>query len=194
MIWSYAGAIPLVKRSPASKGLPHMKIAAAFAFATLATSAMAAAPQPSKPVSSSFFTGRWYEIARTDNSRQRGCEAPTYEFAPRKDGGQIGFVLNCRKGSPTGKLEATNGSVRLPTDGARNKFRISVYGGAIKQEYWVLDRADDLSWAIMATPGGNYVWLLARKPKLDTGLKTQLMTRIKAMGYDAAKIVQPRHG
>jgi apolipoprotein D and lipocalin family protein len=56
----------------------------------------------------------------------------------------------------------------------------------------VLDRADDLSWAIMATPGGNYVWLLSRKPSLDDGLKAQLMARIKGLGYDLNKIVLPR--
>ena len=171
-----------------------MKIAAVLALAILASPALASAPQPTKALSGSFFTGRWYEIARTENARQRGCEAPFYEFQSQKDGGQVGFVMSCRKGSPSGKVEATNGSVRLPTDNLRNKFRISVFGGAIKQEYWILDRADDLSWAIMATPGGNYVWLLARKPKLDNGLKTQLMTRIKGLGYDAAKIIQPRHG
>lgn len=160
----------------------------------LSTSAQAAAPQPAKPLAATFFTGRWYEIARTENARQRGCEATTYEFAPRKAGGQTDFVLSCRKGSPTGKLESTNASVRVPTDARRNKFRVSLLGGAIKQEYWVIDRADDLSWAIMATPGGNYVWILARKPNLDKGLKNQLMTRVAAMGYDASKIVQPRHG
>jgi len=167
---------------------------AVLATPVLATPALAAAPQPAKPIAATFFTGRWYEIARTENARQRGCEATTYDFQPQKSGGQTDFVLSCRKGSPTGKLESSNASVRVPTDAARNKFRVSLLGGAIKQEYWVLDRADDLSWAIMATPGGNYVWILARKPNLDKGLKTQLMTRVKAMGYDASKIVQPRHG
>ena len=168
--------------------------AAALALAVIATPAVAAAPQPAKPVAATFFTGRWYEIARTENARQRGCEATTYDFQPQKSGTPTAFVLSCRKGSPTGKLESTNASVRVPTDPGRNKFRVTLLGGAIKQEYWVLDRADDLSWAIMATPGGNYVWILARKPNLDKALKTQLMTRVKAMGYDASKIVQPRHG
>lgn len=152
----------------------------------------AAAPQPTKPVGMNFFTGRWYEIARTDNARQKDCEAPTYDFLPRK-AENVGFVLTCRRGSPVGKAESMNVSIRVPTDQMRNKFRLSAMGGVLKQEYWVLDRADDLSWAIMATPGGNYVWLLARKPVIDGGLKTQLMSRMKAMGYDPAKIVLPKH-
>lgn len=174
-----------------------MKLAPAICAALLlAAPALArdAAPQPVKAVALSFFTGRWYEIARTDNANQRGCEAPTYEFRPQRTESTRGFVLTCRKGSPTGKAETLAVTIRMPTDQMRNKFLVTAMAGVLRQEYWVLDRADDLSWAIMATPGGNYVWLLARSPNLDQAQKTQLMNRIKALGYDTGKIVQPRHG
>ena len=170
-------------------------IAAALLALLIAGPALArdAAPAPTKPVGVNFFSGRWYEIARTENLRQRGCEATTYEFGAPK--GEVRpFVLTCRKGSPAGKAESMAVSVRVPSDPLRNRFRVSAMGGALKQEYWVLDRADDLSWAIMGTPGGNYVWLLSRSPRMDAGLKTQLMNRIRSMGYDLGKIVQPRHG
>lgn len=151
-----------------------------------------AAPQPAKAVNVSFFTGRWYEIARTENVRQKGCEATTYDFGAPK-GETRPFILSCRRGSVTGKPESLNVSIRMPTDQMRNKFKVSAMGGVLRQDYWIIDRADDLSWAIMATPGGNYVWLLARSPRMDQALKTQLMARIKSMGYDLGKIVQPRH-
>ena len=154
--------------------------------------AATSAPQPTKAVNPSFFTGRWYEIARTDNFRQKDCEAPTYQFGPAKSGGSADFILTCHRGSPTGKAESLNVSIRIPSDEMRNKFKVAAMGGVLKQEYWVLDRADDLSWAIMATPGGNYVWLLARNPRLDQGLQSKLMTQIKSMGYDPAKIVLPK--
>jgi len=149
------------------------------------------APQPTKPVGASFFSGRWYEIARTTNKRQGDCEAPTYDFG-KPAGGQIGFILTCRRGSPAGKAEAAKVTVKLPTDEVRNKFRVSIMGGAIGTDYWVLDRADDLSWAIMATPGGNYVWVLSRRPTMDHSLRNQLMNRIRGWGYDMSKIVLPR--
>lgn len=172
-----------------------MKPAAALLLAALiAGPALArdSAPQPAKAVAAAFYTGRWYEIARTENVRQQNCEAPTYDFGTLK-GTTRAFVLTCRRGSPTGKAESTNISVTIPTDAQKNKFRIAAFGGVVRQEYWVLDRADDLSWAIMATPGGNYVWLLSRSPRLDPGLQAQLMTRIRGLGYDMSKIVQPKH-
>ena len=50
---------------------------------TLAAPARAAGPAPAKPVGPQFFTGRWFEIARSPNPNQKDCEAPTYEFAPQ---------------------------------------------------------------------------------------------------------------
>ncbi len=173
-----------------------MKLPAALILAALLAGpaiARDAAPQPVKPVAVTFFSGRWYEIARTENIRQKDCQAPTYDFSPQKSEATRAFLLTCRKGSPAGKPESLAVSIRMPTDPARNKFVVSAMAGVLRQEYWVLDRADDLSWAIMATPGGNYVWLLARNPQMDAGTKSQLLTRIKAMGYDLGKIVQPRH-
>jgi apolipoprotein D and lipocalin family protein len=168
-------------------------IAAALFAILLAGPALAAsAPQPAKAVGVGFFTGRWYEIARTENIRQQGCQATTYDFGAPK-GETRPFILSCRKGSVTGKPESLNVSIRMPSDQMRNKFKVSAMGGVLRQEYWILDRADDLSWAIMATPGGNYVWLLARSPRMDQGLKSQLLSRIKSMGYDLGKIVQPQH-
>jgi apolipoprotein D and lipocalin family protein len=168
-------------------------LAAACFGLTAIPAAAREAPQPAKPVSASFFSGRWYEIARTTNKRQGDCEAPTYDFG-KPSGGNIGFVLTCRRGSPDGKAEAAKVTVKLPTDERRNKFRVSVLGGALSTDYWVLDRAEDHSWAIMATPGGNYVWILSRRPNMDQRLHNQLMSRIRGWGYDISRIVMPRHG
>lgn len=167
----------------------------AAAAVVLAPAVVAAksAPQPAKSLPRSFFTGRWYEIARTSNVRQKDCEAPTYDFKP-KTGDSAPFVLTCRKGSPAGKAETLNVSIKLPTDAAGNKFRVSALGGVLSTEYWVLDRAEDMSWAIMATSGGGYVWLLARQPGMDAAAKAQALSRVKALGYDMSKIEQPKQG
>lgn len=56
-------------------------------------------------------------------------------------------------------------------------------GGLKTQEYWILDCAGDGSWAIMATPGGNYVWLLARRPVMSEAARAAAAARIRALGY-----------
>lgn len=151
--------------------------------------AQAAAQPPSKPIAASFYTGKWYEIARTPNSGQRDCQAPTTEFTGK---GESGFSVRqiCRKGSASGAAKTfnTNGAIVGGTQNA--KFKMSFLGGLKKQEYWVLDRADDQSWAIMATPGGNFVWLLSRQAVMEPAAKAKALARVKALGY--AKLEYPQ--
>jgi apolipoprotein D and lipocalin family protein len=155
----------------------------------LATQALAAAQPPSKPVSAAFYSGKWYEIARTPNSGQRDCQAATTQFT---DKGADGFavVQICRKGGASGPAKTFNTTGKIVAGTQNAKFRMSFLGGLKKQEYWVLDRADDQSWAIMATPGGNFVWLLSRQAVMPASAKAAALARVAALGY--AKLEFPQ--
>jgi apolipoprotein D and lipocalin family protein len=60
---------------------------------------------------------------------------------------------------------------------------MAFFGGLVHQEYWILDHADDGAWAIMATPGGNYAWLLARRPTLPPQVLSLALARLRQLGY-----------
>ena len=66
---------------------------------------------------------------------------------------------------------------------------MSFFGGLITREYWVLDHALDQSWVLMATPGGNNLWLLARRPVLDPAVRAMATARIAALGYNVGRLV-----
>ena len=151
--------------------------------ASLASAALAAAQPPAKPVSAAFYTGKWYEIARTPNAGQRDCQAATTQFTTT---GANGFkvVQICRKGSASGAAKTFNTTGKIVASEPRNaRFSMSFLGGLKKQEYWVLDRADDQSWAIMATPGGNYVWLLSRDAVMSPAARAAALAKVKSLGY-----------
>ena len=165
-------------------------VIAASLLATQAPSlALAAAKPPSKPIAASFYTGKWFEIARTPNSGQSDCQAPTTEFTGKGDGG-FSVRQICRKGSASGAAKTFNTTGSILAGTQNTKFKMSFLGGLKKQEYWVLDRADDQSWAIMATPGGNYVWLLSREAVMSPAAKAAALERVKALGY--AKLEFPQ--
>lgn len=171
-------------------------IAGALAFTALSCAgmagpALAAAAPPAKPVSSEFYSGKWYEIARTPNAGQRDCQAATTQFTTTSDSG-FRVVQICRKGSASGAAKTFNTTGKIVAGTPRNaRFSMSFLGGLKKQEYWVLDRADDQSWAIMATPGGNYVWLLSRDADMPATLKAAALAKVRALGY--AKLEFPAH-
>jgi apolipoprotein D and lipocalin family protein len=159
------------------------------ASALMAGVALAAATPPTKPVAAEFYSGRWYEIARTPNGGQRNCQAPTTDFTT--DGAAFKVRQVCHRGSPRGAEKVFSTTGRIIPDSQNTRFTMSFLSGLKKQEYWVLDSANDRSWAIMATPGGNYVWLISRTPDLPAATKAVALERVKDLGY--AKLEYPEH-
>lgn len=152
-----------------------LTLALAMAFAV-----QAAAPAPRKPIQFDRMMGRWYEVARTPNDRQKGCFGAYADWV--KKGDKVTVTNHCRKGSPTGKAEVYRATARL-VDAGKARISMAFFLGAINQEYWILDHADDYSWSIMATPGGNYVWIFSRQKTIPAALKAQLVAKVNAWGY-----------
>jgi len=152
----------------------------------LAAPSFAAAPAPKKPVDIQRFMGRWHEIARTPNANQKGCTKATMDWASLGKG-RFSVVQACTK--PSGR-KTWKGSATIADARTNAKLTLSLMGGVIKQEYWVLDRADDYSWAIVGTPGGNYVWVLSRTAAPAAAERSAILARVKALGYDTARLEQ----
>ena len=146
------------------------------------TEARTAAPPPARAVPASFYSGVWYEIARTPNARQRHCAFASSAFEA-VSAGSFSLEQTCRRGSGTGpaKVSRARGSILPGTSNER--FSIGFLGGLIHQEFWVLDYAGNGDWAIMATPGGNYVWLLSRRRDLPASVLAAAVNRLRALGY-----------
>lgn len=164
-------------------------IVGALAWCAVAGAAQAAAPPPAKPVLDRFYSGAWFEIARTPNVGQRDCEAATTRFTDAA-AGDFQVVQTCHRGSASGPARTFNTAGAIVPDSRNAKFALSFLGGLKKQEYWVLDRADDQSWAILATPGGHYVWLLSRQAVMAPAARAAALVRVKALGY--AKLEFPQ--
>ncbi len=172
----------------------RMKNIAYLAIACLALSACStlekgpvgnsAVPQPAKAVELQRYLGKWYELARYEAGFQKGCEAVTAEYsltAPDR----IRVVNSCRQDSVDGKLRDAVGKAKI-VDGSNNaKLRVSFFG-PFYGDYWVLDRADDYSWAIVGEPSGRYLWLLHRQPSPGATATDALVKRIRELGYDTA--------
>ena len=164
---------------------------AALAVSLLEVPAFAKAPQPVRPVALSMYSGRWYQIAQIAKANHHPCPAATDDFTAGRDGA-FAVVVSCRVGPPPGTARQIRAKVTIVPGSGAAKFRMSFFGGLIRQEYWVLDHADDQSWALMATTGGNYLWLLARRPIMDPRAHAAALARIAAMGYDVNRLTPSR--
>lgn len=155
-----------------------------------ASPAMAAAPQPTNKIDISKMGGRWYEIARFYNHRQKDCFAAAAEWVRRGDGFSV--INTCRQGAVTGPVKTVKASAKVVDPATNAKVKMT-FMRLIPQEYWILDRAPDHSWFILATPGGNFVWLFSRDTQMPAAAKSAAVARIKQLGYDTGKLLFTPH-
>ena len=150
-----------------------------------------APPQPVRPVPMNVYQGRWYEIARTPNKMQAGCQGSTNDFAGWSSG-SFSFTQTCHKGSLAGPSQTFNahGHILAASDNA--KMRLGFFGGLISQEYWILDHADNGAWAIMDRSDGRYVWLLSRQPNLSPQDRAAALARLQALGFNLTNLAFPQ--
>jgi apolipoprotein D and lipocalin family protein len=160
--------------------------AVALAFLAVAGAARADAPEPRKTLDLDRFMGRWYEILRTPNSRERNCFAVFQDWSGKD--GQFSIKQHCHRDSPTGPDRLINTSARVLNPPANTKFEASFFGGLIHARYWVVDHDDDYRWMIATTENGRYPALLARTPRLSQEEQTQLKARMQQMGFDTDKL------
>jgi apolipoprotein D and lipocalin family protein len=143
-------------------------------------------PQPAKSVDLQGYLGRWYEIARYEQSFQKGCEGVTADYSLRPNG-SINVVNRCRK--PGGKSSEARGRAKVVDKTTNAKLKVSFFG-PFYGDYWVLDHADDYSWSIVGEPSGRNLWILAREPSPPEGEVTGLVQRARSMGYDTSMLIR----
>lgn len=141
-----------------------------------------AVPQPAKAVDLDRYAGRWYELARYEAGFQKGCEGVTADYS-LTEAGRVKVVNSCRKNGLDGKVETATGKAKVVEGSNNAKLRVSFFG-PFYGDYWVLDRADDYSWAIVGEPSGRYLWLLHRQPDPGAATLDALKSRAARLGYD----------
>lgn len=162
----------------------------ALAAAALASPALAASP-PVAPVAHielGQMMGRWYEVARTPNMLQRGCEGGTSDWTPNAQG--FAVVQACHKGAPNGPVATWKAKARV-ADPSNAVFKMSFFGGLVSQEYRVLDHSTAEGWLILSTGDGKYLWLMSQKPTLPAAFRAEALARIKQLGFDVGRLEFP---
>lgn len=143
-----------------------------------------AVPQPSKPVDVERYLGTWYELARYEQGFQKGCDGVTAQYA-RKADGNISVLNRCRK--PDGSIDDAKGTAKIVDTATNAKLKVSFFG-PFYGDYWILDHADDYSWAIVGEGSGRYLWLLNRKAAPGQAALDAQIERARQLGYDVTQL------
>jgi apolipoprotein D and lipocalin family protein len=141
------------------------------------------------------YMGPWTEIARYPNRFQKQCTGPavaTYSLLPQ---GTVRVVNRCAQAN--GTVDEAIGEARRvgPPGSARLQVRFApawlswlpqVWGS-----YWVVELDEVYQLAVVSEPTREYLWVLSRQPSLSPAAWSALTERLKALGFDPARLLRP---
>ncbi len=165
----------------------HSKIITLFIVSFLMSTAMKAQLLQTVPnVDLKKYAGKWYEIASFPQSFQKRCHCTTAEYTPT-DKGYIIVENRCNKDSVNGKLSYIKGKAFVVENTGNAKLKVQFFW-PFKGDYWIIDLADDYSYAVVSNPNKKYLWILSRTPKIDATKYKQIIIRLQEKGFDLNKL------
>ena len=132
------------------------------------------------------YAGKWYEIASFPQRFQKGCNCTTAEYTLSKKGYVI-VENRCNKDSINGKQSYIKGKAFVVENSGNAKLKVQFFW-PFRGKYWIIDLADDYSYAVVGHPNKKYLWILSRTTKLEDTTYQQIISRIKEKGFDISKI------
>ena len=132
------------------------------------------------------YAGKWYEIASYPQRFQKGCNCTTAEYTLSEKG----FVIvenRCNKDGVDGKQSYIKGKAFVESNSGNAKLKVQFFW-PFTGKYWIIDLADDYSYAVVSHPNKKYLWILSRTPKMDYVIYQQILSRLKEKGFDLLKL------
>ncbi len=132
------------------------------------------------------YLGRWHVIAYTPNFMERGKVATADIYARRPDG-KLDAIYVFRKGSLDAPEQEWRGVAKIVDADTNAEWKVQLLW-PFWADYLVLELDPDYRWAVVASRGGKWLWILARETGLPPATYADLVERIAARGLDAAKL------
>jgi apolipoprotein D and lipocalin family protein len=142
--------------------------------------------QPVEDFELNRYLGKWYEIARLDHSFERDLEAVTAEYSLRDDGGIR--VINSGRNIETQKSQQAEGRAYFVEDPNLGYLKVSFFGPFFGS-YVVFELDKNYQYAFVAGNTKNYLWLLARTPKVSEDLINKFTSRASQLGFDTNQLI-----
>nr|WP_302850312.1 lipocalin family protein [Pseudomonas aromaticivorans] len=138
------------------------------------------------------YMGTWYEIAKFPNWFQKKCTGGTKAEYSLKNDGMVQVINRCRL--ENGEMTEAIGTARQigPATSPKLKVRFApqwlsflpfVWG-----DYWVIDLDENYQLVAVSEPKKEYLWILARTPKIAPNDYKNMLARLSQKGFDIRKI------
>lgn len=131
----------------------------------------------------SRYVGTWYEIASFPQHFQKGCVDSKAVYTLGSDG-TIEVLNSCFR---NGKIDTAKGKAWVADKATNAKLKVSFFW-PIQGDYWIIELGKNYEYSVVAGPGRNSLWILARSSTMDKKLYDAIVGRLKKQGFDTAKL------
>ena len=135
------------------------------------------------------YLGKWYEIAKFPQGFEKGCTDVTAEYSLRDDG-KISVTNNCTK---DGQPKTSEGIAFIDDKDSNAKLEVQ-FQWPFSGKYWIIALAPDYSYAVVGHPNRKYLWIMNRKPVMDSMTYNHLVLVAASRGFDIRKLVKTVQG
>jgi apolipoprotein D and lipocalin family protein len=132
------------------------------------------------------YAGLWYEIASYPQRFQKGCTCTTAQYTPTEQG-YIIVENRCHKDSTNGKQSYIKGKAFIEKNTGNAKLKVQFFW-PFTGKYWIIDLADDFSYAVVSHPNRKYLWILSRIPQLDAKTYQKILNSLTEKGFDLSTL------
>jgi apolipoprotein D and lipocalin family protein len=144
----------------------------------------------------SRYAGDWYEIARLPNRFQKDCVANVSAHYAIRGDGELDVLNQCDEADGERKEAVGRGRVVDKASNAKLEVRFAPdwlgWLSFVWADYWIVELADDYSYAAVGEPSREYLWILSRTPRLPDDVYENLLNRLTEQGFDTARLVKTR--
>jgi apolipoprotein D and lipocalin family protein len=141
------------------------------------------------------YEGRYYEIARLYNRRERDCGSDVVVTFVRRIEGDVSFVNQCITNDKSWIMDIG----RLVTTGTDQRpgelwFRSDLIGWApwFNGTYRLIELSGDFSYAMIGDPDGSRLWILSRTRQMDESTYQRLVARAAERGYNTSQLIRTK--
>ena len=181
----------LTKRQPSTASLCSMNIFSRLLFAlvllVVVTGCATRAPMATvDSVDLKRFTGDWYVIANIPTFIERDAYNAIESYA-LDDQGNVPTTFTFNKGGFDGPLKTyrPKGFIK---DTDTNALWGMQFIWPIKADYRIVYLSEDYQRTIVGRRARDYVWIMARKPKISDDALKEMVDKVEAIGYDVSKL------
>jgi apolipoprotein D and lipocalin family protein len=132
------------------------------------------------------YAGKWFEIASYPQRFQKGCNCTTAEYT-LSDKGYVIVENRCDKDSVNGKQTYIIGKAFIEKNSGNAKLKVQ-FIWPFKGKYWIIDLANDYSYAVVSHPNKKYLWILSRTPQLPEKTYEEILSRLKEKNFNLFKL------